>query len=150
MELKIPPLIQVLLFGAGMLLISKLFPATTLSIPANIPTGIAVIAIGIITAFAGVAEFRKAKTTVDPRHPQKSENLVTTGIYKISRNPMYLGFLIALLGWSIILKNIIALLLLPAFVIYINHYQIKPEERFLLKKFDSNYSKYCSKVRRWV
>lgn len=150
MELKIPPLVQVMFFGSGMLFISKLFPLLILSIPSNVLIGILVASIGVVAAFIGVIEFRKAKTTVDPRHPQKSENLVTTGIYAISRNPMYLGFLIILFGWFFILENIAALFLLPAFVLYINHFQIKPEERFLLQKFGSNYSQYCSKVRRWA
>ena len=150
MELKIPPLVLVLLFGCGMLFISKLFPLFMLSIPSNIPIGILIASIGIIAAFIGVIEFRKAKTTVDPRHPEKPEALVTTGIYKISRNPMYLSFLIALFGWFFILENIGALLLLPTFVLYMNRFQIKPEERFLLQKFGSNYSQYCSKVRRWA
>ncbi len=150
MELKVPPLVQLLLVGAGMLAISKLVPSLTFSIPAKIPIGILVVLFGVVVALLGVLEFRKAKTTLDPRYPQKSENLVVTGIYKISRNPMYLGFLLALFGWFVILANVAALLFLPVFVIYINHFQIKPEERFLLQKFGSDFSQYCSKVRRWV
>ena len=115
MELKIPPLVQVMFFGSGMLFISKLFPLLILSIPSNVPIGILVASIGVVAAFIGVIEFRKAKTTVDPRHPQKSENLVTTGIYAISRNPMYLGFLIILFGWFFILENIAALSLIKMF-----------------------------------
>lgn len=150
MELKIPPLLQVLLFGLGMLVVERLFPSLTFSIPSNIPVGILAISIGAILAIIGVVEFRKAKTTVDPRDPQKSEKLVTNGIYAISRNPMYLGFLVILLGWFIILENIAGLLFLPAFVLFLNYFQIKPEERFLLQKFGSDYSEYCRKVRRWI
>ena len=150
MELKIPPLVQVLLVGAGMLAISRLIPSLTLSIPANTLIGVVVVLIGATVALTGVLEFRKAKTTVDPRYPQKSEKLVITGIYKISRNPMYLGFLFMLLGWFVILENVSTLLFLPIFVIYINHFQIKPEEQFLLKKFGPDFSQYCSKVRRWA
>ena len=150
LELKIPPLIQVFLVGFGMLAISRLIPSLTLSIPASISIGVVVVLIGAIVALAGVLEFRKVKTTVDPRYPQKSEILVITGIYKISRNPMYLGFLILLFGWFVILENVATLLLLPIFLLYINQFQIKPEEKFLLKKFGSDFSQYCNKVRRWI
>jgi protein-S-isoprenylcysteine O-methyltransferase Ste14 len=150
LKLKVPPLVQLLLVGAAMLAISRLIPLLTLSIPENIPAGGGVVLIGVVVALFGVLEFRKAKTTVDPRYPQKSENLVTSGIYNISRNPMYLGFFLILLGWCVILANVAALLLLPVFVSYINHFQIKPEEQFLLQKFGSDFSQYCNKVRRWI
>ena len=150
MELKIPPLVQVILFGAAILLVSKLFPSLTLSIPANRTIGGLLIIVGVIAALLGIIEFNKAKTTIDPRCPEKTDYLVITGIYRISRNPMYLGFLIILLGCVVISENIATLLLLPVFVLAINSSQIKPEERFLSKKFGSNYSEYCSRVRRWV
>lgn len=150
MELKIPPLLQVLIFGLGMLFVARLLPSLAFPIPVNIPIGMLVISIGAVLAIIGVVEFRKAKTTVDPRHPQKSEKLVTSGIYAISRNPMYIGFLVMLLGWCIILENIAGFLFLPAFVLFLNQFQIKPEERFLLQKFGADYSGYCRKVRRWI
>lgn len=150
LELKVPPLIQILLIGFGMYVLSKLVPSFYLSIPANIPAGLVVILLGAFIAIAGVLEFRKANTTADPRFPEKSEKLVVTGIYKISRNPMYVGFLLSLFGCFLILSNLIAVLFLPVFVFYINHFQIKPEERFLLQKFGSDFSQYCDNVRRWL
>jgi len=133
-----------------MLATARLTPSLTLTLLASIPVGMVVVLIGGTVALFGVLEFRKAKTTVDPRYPQKSENLVITGIYKISRNPMYLGLLLILFGWFVILENVATLSLLPIFIWYINHFQIKPEERFLLKKFGSDFSQYCSRVRRWL
>ncbi len=150
LELRVPPLIQMLLVGFGMYFLSKLAPSFSLSIPGSIPVGLVVILMGAIVAIVGVLEFRKAGTTVDPRFPEKSENLVVAGIYKISRNPMYVGFFLCLSGWALILSNLAAVLLLPMFVIYINHFQIKPEERFLLQKFGSDFSQYCDNVRRWI
>ncbi len=105
---------------------------------------------GISLALLGVLEFRKSSTTVDPRFPDKSSQLVTTGVYRISRNPMYLGFLVILLGWSLYLVNYIALLLLPAFVAYMTHFQIKPEERVMAQKFSGQFSGYTARVRRWI
>jgi protein-S-isoprenylcysteine O-methyltransferase Ste14 len=72
------------------------------------------------------------------------------GVYRISRNPMYLGFLLALAGWAVYLSNAGAAVLVPAFVAYMTQFQIKPEERALLAKFDSEFAQYTSRVRRWL
>jgi protein-S-isoprenylcysteine O-methyltransferase Ste14 len=80
--------------------------------------------------------------------PQQSSSLVATGIYRFSRNPMYPGFLLALLGWSVYLANWIAALLLPVFVVYMNRFQIQPEGRALLQKFGAQFSEYAAAVRR--
>jgi protein-S-isoprenylcysteine O-methyltransferase Ste14 len=63
---------------------------------------------------------------------------------------MYLGFLLALAGWAVYLSNVAAALLLPAFVAYMNQYQVKPEERALLAKFGPEFAHYMSRVRRWI
>jgi protein-S-isoprenylcysteine O-methyltransferase Ste14 len=76
--------------------------------------------------------------------------VVTSGIYRLSRNPMYLGFLLALAGWTVFLGNIIALALLPLFVAHMNAFQIKPEERALLAKFGPAYAQYMRTTRRWL
>ena len=103
-----------------------------------------------VVALAGIFAFRNNRTTVNPLSPGTASVVVTTGVYRISRNPMYLGFLMALAGWAVHLSNVGATLLLPAFVAYLTRYQIKPEERALLAKFGSEYSQYMSRVRRWL
>ena len=105
---------------------------------------------GIAVALAGVLAFRRAKTTVDPRVPQQSSSLVIRGIYRYSRNPMYLGFLLLLIAWGCYLQSGVALLLLPLFVLYMNWFQITPEERHLLHKFGADYQAYLTQVRRWL
>ena len=82
--------------------------------------------------------FRKAKTTVNPTKPYAS-SLVTWGVYAISRNPMYLGGLTMLLGWAIFLSNPLAFLFLPVYVLYLNRFQIAPEERVLTSLFGGTY-----------
>lgn len=72
------------------------------------------------------------------------------GVYCFSRNPMYLGFLLALAGWIVYLSNVLAALLLPAFVAYMNRFQIKPEERALLTKFGPSFAHYMAAVPRWL
>ncbi len=150
MNLKIPPLALLILVGLFMKLSSSLLPELDFAFPAKVVIGTAAVFLGVAVAFLGVYEFRKAKTTVDPRSPQKSESLVGSGIYKMSRNPMYVGFLLILFGWCLFLANYVALVFLPLFVLYINAFQIKPEESFLSQKFGSAYTEYCRRVRRWM
>jgi protein-S-isoprenylcysteine O-methyltransferase Ste14 len=82
--------------------------------------------------------------------PDSASSLVVSGIYKYTRNPMYLGFLLVLLGWAAFLSNLAALALLPAFVAYMNRFQIRPEERVLASLFPNDYPAYRAKVRRWI
>ena len=98
----------------------------------------------------GVAAIRRNKTTVTPFAPDQISSLVTTGIYRISRNPMYLGFLLALSGWGIYLGNWASWILLPTYVACMNYFQIQAEERILLARFSSHFLAYCNKARRWV
>jgi len=90
------------------------------------------------------------ETTVNPMRPDSTSSLVVSGIYKYTRNPMYLGFLLVLVGWAIFLSNLAAFALLPAFVVYMNHFQIGPEERALGSLFAQEYQAYHARVRRWI
>ena len=82
--------------------------------------------------------------------PHKSETLVVSGVYRISRNPMYVGFLVALAGWALYLSNLAALVFLPLFVVYMNRYQIEPEERYMRERFGDDFDRYVGQVRRWI
>lgn len=106
--------------------------------------------IGILIPTSAVISFRRARTTVDPRVPDQSAVLIKTGIYQFSRNPMYLGFLLLLVGWFFYLDNWAGIILLPLFVIYLTRYQIKPEERALLEHFGEPFQDYLNNVRRWI
>lgn len=150
LELRMPPLVLVFLVGALIWLTSTVFPATRVAIPLAQQLATALAACGIVVAILGVAAFRRANTTVDPRVPEQSAQVVRTGIYKLSRNPMYVGFFLVLLAWSICLQQLLAAPLLAAFVAYLTRYQIIPEERFLKEKFGVEYVDYCRKVRRWL
>lgn len=154
LELKIPPLLLMLLFALAMWLLVPLTAplSTKLALPALYTTVLALcLAVtGVAVALAGVLEFRRAKTTVDPRVPQQSSSLVLVGIYRYSRNPMYLGFLLLLAAFACYLQSLMALAFLPLFVLYLNQFQIKPEERFLLQKFGQDFQVYMKQVRRWL
>lgn len=150
LELRVPPLLVVLIVAALMAAIAHLSYSTAILIPWRLAIVSTCVVLGALVATAGVVTFRKHQTTVDPLDPAKTQSLVTTGIYRISRNPMYLGFLLALVGWGAFLSNLAALLLLPAFVLYLNRFQIRPEERALSAKFGAAFDAYAASVRRWL
>jgi protein-S-isoprenylcysteine O-methyltransferase Ste14 len=150
LELKVPPVIQMAIFAGLMLIFAVLLPALSIAFFASSLVALVLASIGVAFALLGVLEFRSAGTTVDPRIPDQSSSLVTNGVYRISRNPMYVGFLLMLVGWGVFLCNIVSFLLLPFFVMYMNRFQITPEERYMLEKFGHEYRQYAAAVRRWV
>ncbi|MEO6270596.1 MAG: isoprenylcysteine carboxylmethyltransferase family protein [Lautropia sp.] len=105
---------------------------------------------GVAIALAAIVSFRRARTTVDPRRPEQTSAVVSSGIYRITRNPMYLGVLLVLLAWALRLGSAAALLGPPAFLLYIDRFQIRPEERLLTQRFGSLYTGYRARVRRWL
>jgi protein-S-isoprenylcysteine O-methyltransferase Ste14 len=150
LELKIPPPLVMLAFGSAMLGVSRAAPELSSALPGSLAIALSLAALGAMAGLAGVVAFRRQRTTVNPMTPGASSSVVSTGIYRFSRNPMYLGLLFALAGWAVYLSNAAAAILLPAFVAYMNQYQIKPEERTLLAKFGPRFAQYMSRVRRWV
>jgi len=150
MDLKIPPAVLVALAALGMWLGRRLVPAATLQLPALKVAAVLFAALGVTVAVLGLRSFRRAGTTVNPVAPQNASTLVRSGIYRISRNPMYLGFALLLAAWGLWLANLVSLLVLPAFVLYITHFQIVPEERVLEARFGHAYAEYRRQVRRWL
>jgi protein-S-isoprenylcysteine O-methyltransferase Ste14 len=150
LELKIPPPAIALLAACAMWLVSRSAPLP------GVPDDIAILAAGTLAlagvaiALAGVITFRQASTTVHPGKPQETSALVTSGVYRMSRNPMYLGLLLVLLGLAVLLSSAWSLAGPVAFVLYISRFQILPEERVLLAKFGEAYAGYKSRVRRWL
>ncbi|WP_286222494.1 methyltransferase family protein [Marinobacter apostichopi] len=150
LELKVPPVVVVAIAVGCMWAVSVISPKINFAIPrvAWFSAGIAVV--GVCIAILGVLQFRVAETTVDPRVPEQSTNLVVSGVYRHSRNPMYLGFFLTLCAWGLYLGSVISLLFLPVFIVYMNRFQIVPEERFMHDQFGEVYDKYRSEVRRWI
>lgn len=150
LELKIPPLLVWLIFAGSMLGVAYSAPTLSFKRAGSSALALALAALGAAVAIAGVIAFRNKRTTVNPLNPSASSSVVSRGVYRLSRNPMYLGFLLALAGWAVYLSNAGAALFLPAFVAYMTQYQIKPEERALLAKFGPEFAQYLSRVRRWL
>lgn len=150
LELKIPPVVQMVIFAGFMWILAALLLPLSVTFSASSLVALILASAGVVFALLGVLEFRSAGTTVDPRVPEQSASLVTSGVYRISRNPMYVGFLFLLIGWGVFLGNIASFLLLPFFVMYMNRFQITPEERYMREKFGDEYRQYETTVRRWV
>ena len=150
LELKIPPVVLVVLFAFVMWALAQWFPPLALPQSWRLVLAGAFVVAGVAIALAGVLAFRRANTTVDPRVPQQTSSLVIRGIYRYSRNPMYVGFLLLLAALGFYLMSAAALALLPLFVWYMNRFQIAPEERYLLQKFGDDYQAYTRQVRRWL
>jgi protein-S-isoprenylcysteine O-methyltransferase Ste14 len=123
-----------------------LAPLASLSI--LIGGGAVLIGAGIVVA--GFAAFRRAGTTIDPVNIDRADKLVVSGIFGFSRNPMYVGFTLALVGWSLILGNWWTLLGPAFYVLFIQRFQIMPEERVMMEKFGEQYAIYRRRVRRWI
>jgi protein-S-isoprenylcysteine O-methyltransferase Ste14 len=150
LELKIPPPAVAVLVAGAMWGISLVAPS--LDVPAfiRIPAVVTIALAGVGFSLAGAISFRRTGTTVNPIKPETASSLVCSGIYKITRNPMYVGLLLVLVAWAIFLSNAWALLGPLAFVLYMNRFQIAPEERVLSALFGTDYTAYKSRVRRWL
>ena len=151
MKPKVPPLLLTVVMAALAWVIAQGLPGAAFEFSGRISVALVLAIVGAIICGMGVVSFRRAKTTMNPTKPDQASMLVTAGVYKISRNPMYLGFLAVLIGWSLYLANAVSLMVIPAgFVVYMNRFQITPEERVLKSLFGDAYTAYASRVRRWV
>ena len=145
---KIPPPIIAILFAVLIFYFSDSFAYVDL--PFKIYFSLFFVLLGFFIIFSSARNFKKKETTVNPIKPEEASQLVTDGFFKITRNPMYLGMLLFLLGLSIYNGLIVGLVFLPLFVGYITFFQIIPEERAMIKIFGEDYKAYMKKVRRWI
>ena len=150
LELRIPPLVLVLLIAGLMGLTASVTREVLLPMAVRSMAAAIVLGLGVTVVLAGAFGFRRAKTTVNPLQPSAATSLVTGGIYRFSRNPMYLGFLFCLCGWGLYLANLYTVTGPVIFVLYMNRFQIVPEERALDQKFGAHYQAYCRRARRWL
>ncbi|MGQ9425593.1 methyltransferase family protein [Gilvimarinus sp. F26214L] len=150
LEHRIPPPLIALAVAALMWLVADITPP--LREVGNLSGTLAVLflLLGLAVCGAGVLCFRRAHTTVDPLHPDKASTLVTEGVYRLTRNPMYLGFVLFLLAWGAYLWSGWAILVSGVFILYMNRFQIGPEERALIKVFGEEYTAYRQRVGRWL
>lgn len=148
---RIPPPVIALFCALLMYGIARITPIVEIAGSLRVIGTVVLLLAGAAIAAAGGIAFRRAKTTVNPLTPEKASALVSGGIYRFTRNPMYLGFALLLVAWALYLGSPAALLVgLPAFVGYLNRFQIAPEERALEKLFGAEFTGYRQQVRRWL
>ncbi|MDP2562355.1 isoprenylcysteine carboxylmethyltransferase family protein [Psychrobium sp. 1_MG-2023] len=149
LEHKIPPPVWAALCAGLMWLVKPYatFPAALVAYTLMLAVFIALV--GIAIDLTSVWRFFRNKTTINPLKPAAS-TLVTSGMYRFSRNPMYLGMLLLLIAWGIYLSSFAAIACVALFVLVLNRLQIVPEERALLAIFGQQYQDYCQRVRRWL
>jgi len=150
LKTKIPPPVYLLMAATLMWLLNHFFPLYQwLASPWN-KVGLFIIGAAVLLDFWSLGLFFRARTTPNPMKPGNASHLVTGGMYRISRNPMYLGLLVILSGWALYLGSLSPLLVLPLFVWVLTLQQILPEEAVLAEKFGQTYQAYRQRVRRWV
>ena len=145
---KFPPPLVALTFGFLINYTKNIFPK--IEIKNEIIFGSFMIISGLIIILSAIILFKKYQTTIRPLNPSNSAKLITDGIYKFSRNPMYLGLLLVLVGISTILNPIGGFFLIPLFILYLNFFQIIPEENAMVDLFKDEFLDYKKNVRRWI
>ena len=151
MHLRIPPPI-VALIGILLIFLSKDYILIFYLHPHLQNTlSILFLIIGFLIILSATKEFKKSNTTVNPMKPETSTSLVTSGIFKYTRNPMYLGLSSILLASCFYFSSLLGIIVyVPFFILYITVFQIIPEEEVMKSLFNNEYLDYCSKVRRWI
>lgn len=150
LELKIPPPAVTLLIASAMRGVA--WVTTPLEVPAffRITVAVVIALVGFSFSLAGIVSFRRAKTIGNPMKPSNATSLVSSGVYGVTRNPMYVGILFILVAWAVFLSCVWTLLGPLVFMLYISRFQILPEEKALVAIFGSEYTNYRERVRRWL
>ena len=150
MNLLLPPPVVLALIAAAMWGIDRGLDTGRIAFTGQAPLAVALLAAGGGLMVAAAASMFAARTTINPMKPARASKLVTGGVFRWSRNPIYLGDLLILAALAVWLGQIANLALLPAFIAYIGCFQIRPEERALAARFGAEYAAYRARVRRWL
>ena len=148
MNNTIPPPIVTLICGLGIYFSRSLFPTynhTSIVIISSL-----FLSLGTMTLIAAMLSFKKQKTTVNPLQPERASSLVISGVFKYSRNPMYLGLSLILLSAAIQFNFVGGTLIVLMFIAFITKFQIIPEEIAMEKLFGEEFVQYKKKTRKWI
>ena len=150
LENKVPPPIVALLIGAVMWAVERWSPLPEGGSPSRLAISFGLAGLGVLVVVLGMLAFRRAKTTINPVNIGAASSIVTSGIYRYTRNPMYVGLALMLVGWAVHIAVPFVLMGPVVFMLFITRFQIIPEERVLTSKFGGEYRKYQERVRRWL
>jgi len=150
LETKVPPSLVMLVLAVAMWLVALATPAFAfrISLSESVAGSIALAGL-LVNAYPKIL-FNRAGTSTNPMRPRAAANLVTSGAYRYTRNPMYVGHALILLGVAAYLCNELSVLALPLHILYITRFQILPEERALSARFPQEYAAYVDAVPRWI
>jgi len=147
MKTLIPPPIVTIVFLFVIFFTKDLF-RFSVTLPSSL--GLIIIFAGLVIIFIAARQFKAANTTINPIKPENASVLVNKGIFSYSRNPMYLGMLLIIIGFSIIHNLMAVIVIMPLWIIYIINFQIIPEEEAMEILFKEDFLNYCKKTRRWI
>ena len=150
LELKVPPPVVALIVALAMGGVAR--DAAALPAPelVRLPLAMALALAGAAFDVSGLLAFRRARTTINPMKPGSTSSMVVSGVYRVTRNPMYVGLVFILCGWAVYLWSWWALPGPLAFAAYVGRFQIAPEEKALSALFGADYLAYKARVRRWL
>lgn len=149
LEHRFPPPLLCVTLACAMWLVARVTPVLNVGALPRMALATALSSIGLVGVL-GIAEFRKSKTTIDPVRIANASALVTSGVFRITRNPMYVGLTALLLAWGVVLDAPATLAFPFVFAAFLNRFQIIPEERAMTNRFGEAYLVYCRRVRRWL
>jgi len=147
---RVPPLAVAAIVFVAMWAITRVAPSLSFDFGGRRLASLQLLLLAAAIGLAGTRSFSRARTTVNPLQPERTSALVTTGIYRYTRNPMYVAVALALLGWSLFLGHLLALLGAVVFVAWMDRRQIPAEEHALRGLFGADFDRYCGEVRRWL
>ena len=147
MKTLIPPPIVTIVFLFVIFFTKDLF-RFSLTLPSSL--GFIIILVGLTIIFIAARQFKAVNTTINPIKPENASVLVNNGIFSYSRNPMYLGMLLIIVGFSIIHNLMAIIVIMPIWIIYMTYFQIIPEEEAMKILFKEDFVNYCKKTRRWI
>lgn len=144
----IPPPLYYIAGLAGGMAVNSLVALPLGGRPVTAAAGTVLTTLGLALAFTGAAAVIRHRTTIVPHHPVAI--LLTDGAYRLSRNPMYTGLAVAYLGLALLFGSWWPLALWPLVILAVRQLVIRPEERYLARRFGQTYTDYQSRVRRWL
>ena len=149
MKTKVPPPVWLVIAGVIMWFVARSEFAFPVVLPYALIFAILLAALGITLGVLAGRQFKSVGTTTNPLKPEEASALVRGGVFELSRNPMYLGSLLVLTGWTLWLRSPNNILILVVYWLLITELQIKPEEAVLRTLFGEQYADYSRDVRRW-
>lgn len=150
MKIRITPPLVLLCFAALMYVLVRVLTFGAFHFFGTKALAVALGSLGTLLIAMALFPFARAKTTLNPLHPAKKQHLFTKGVFKYTRNPIYLSMLLFLLAFALMLGNAFTMLVVAGFVSYINHFQIRYEEQASTRLFGREYLRYCNATQCWL